>query len=213
MTFLSRILMLSVLISCLVAAPNKQARSGSLDSPLTQQRTQIEIGGDRAVVAGDNQLPLVEPSLAVNPKDANNILAGAMVAKPDGTYGVAAFSSLDGGQTWKRHDFAMGDSGDVWVVFLSEGTAMFSTLAGDRSELQVFRSNDGGRTWPAKPTSIGFGHDHPTLIVDRRTTPGPQLYAVSAGSKRNSSGRSRSSINVARSVDGGLTFETPTQVI
>jgi BNR repeat-like domain len=201
MTLASRISLLMFVFSCLVV------------SPQTQQLTQIEVGQDRAVIAGDTQLPLVEPSLAINPKDPNNILAGAMVAKPDGTYAVAAFASFDGGQTWRRHDFAGGDSGDVWVAFLNDGAAVLCTLVGERSELQIFRSTDGGRTWPAKATSIGFGHDHPTLIVDRRSTQVVQLYAVSAGSRRNSSGRPRSSINVARSTDGGLTFQNPTQVV
>ena len=182
----------------------------------TQDRSvnTIAVGEDRAVVAGDTTMPLIEPYLAINPKDPNNIIAAAMVAKPDGTYGVASFSSFDTGRNWRRHDFNISDGGDVWVTFLSDGTAVLSTLAGDRSELQLFRSIDGGRTWAEKSSTLGFAHDHPTLVVDRNSKQfAGSLYAVSAVSRRNSSGRPRSSIFVARSIDGGLSFQNSTQTI
>lgn len=174
----------------------------------------VEVGEDRPVGEGGDRRPLVEPHLAVNPKDPQNMVAGVMVAQPDGTYGVAAFTTFDGGRTWRRHDFAVGDGGDAWVAFLPDGAVVFCALAGERSELQLFRSTDGGRTWPARHTSLGFSHDHPTLVVDR--TGGRfagSLYAVSATGRRGANGQRRSAVYAARSTDGGLTFQEPTRVV
>jgi BNR/Asp-box repeat len=174
----------------------------------------IQVGEDRQVVAGGTELPLVEPHVAVNPREPNNLIAGAMVSKPDGSFGVAAFSSFDGGRTWQRHDFAVNDGGDVWAVFLADGTALLSTLAGEKAELQIFRSADGGRTWHEKPSTLGFGHDHPTLLVDRLSKQfAGSLYAVSAVARRSTSGQLRSIIHVARSTDGGVTFLESAHVI
>ena len=185
-------------------APRPQGRP---DAP-------FDVGEDRPVSAGGPDLPLVEPHLAVNPKDPNNMVAGAMVSKPDGTYGISAFSSFDGGRTWKSREFKVGDGADVWVAFLPDGTAVLSTLATERSELQVFRSTDGGRTWPEKFSTLGFGHDHPTLVVDRHSKQyAGSLYAVSSLGRRGSAGQPRSSVHVARSADGGVTFLEPAHVV
>lgn len=179
----------------------------------------FEAGEDRLVSVGGPDLPLVEPYLAVNPKDPNNMLAAAMViTKPDMSgLDCAAFTTFDGGRTWTRHDFGLRNAGDPWVVFLPDGTAVLSILEiteRDETPLLVFRSTDGGRTWPNKPVSLGNAHDHPTLLVDRFSKQFTGiLYAVSARPTKNAAGKSRNAIYVARSIDGGLTFPDPVHVI
>lgn len=194
---------------------------GSLIFPIQQPAPNqpFEIGEDRLVSTGASQFPLVEPYLAINPKDANNMLAAAMVVtKPDmSAVDCAAFTTFDGGRTWTRHDFGLSGAGDVWVAYLPDGTAVLSTLsATERDEvlLLIYRSPDGGRNWSNKPISLGNGHDHPTLVVDRLSKQFTgSLYAISGRGWKNSAGKSRESIFIARSVDGGLTFLDPVHVI
>jgi photosystem II stability/assembly factor-like uncharacterized protein len=192
-------------------------------SPLTSQQQvapnqHFEVGEDRLVSSGPD-LPLVEPYLAVNPKDPNNMLAAAMVVtKPDlSGLDCAAFVTFDGGRTWTRHDFGLRNAGDPWVTYLPDGTAVLSILEvteRDETPLLVFRSTDGGRTWPNKPVSLGNTHDHPTLLVDRSSKQfAGSLYAISGRSWKNSASKNRSAVFVARSNDGGLTFPDPVHVI
>ncbi len=179
----------------------------------------FEVGEDRLVSTGGPDMPLVEPYLAINPKDPNNMLAAAMViTKPDMSgLDCAAFTSFDGGRTWIRHDFGLRNAGDPWVAYLPDGTAVLSILEiteRDESPLLVYRSTDGGRTWPNKPISLGNNHDHSTLLVDRFSKQfAGSLYAVSARPWKNAAGKSRNAIYVARSTDGGLTFPDPVHVI
>jgi hypothetical protein len=131
-----------------------------------------------------------------------------MIAQPDGNYRVIGLSSTDGGRTWDRHDFPETEGGDVWTAFLPNGSAVLSFLAGSNSELRVYRSSDGGRTWPAAVT-VAVGQDHPTLLVD----PEGSLYTVSAGSGSGTFGKPRDAVVVARSTDGGVTFAQPVRIV
>lgn len=178
----------------------------------------MEVGEDRLVSAGTSALPLVEPHFAVNPKDPKNLLAAAMViAKPDmSSRDCATFSSLDGGRTWKRTDMGLRNAADVWLAFLPDGTAVLGLLgeANGADQLLLYRSSDGGQTWSNKPTLLGRGHDHPTLVVDSL---GKQfagsLYAIAGRGAKNKEGKSRDAVFVARSADGGVSFPNPAHVI
>jgi hypothetical protein len=173
----------------------------------------IVVGEDRPVRAGPD-LPLVEPHLALNPRNSLNLIAGAMVAQPDGMYRCIGLSSRDGGAVWQSHDFGVRDCGDVWVAFLADGTALFSMLADEGSELRVYRSTDGGRAWESTSASLGRGHDHPTLLVDV-TSPrfAGSIYTVSSVTRRGTTGQLRSAVFVARSSDNARTFATPRYVV
>lgn len=178
----------------------------------------IEVGEDRLVSVGTSALPLVEPHLAVNPKDPQNLLAAAMViTKPDmSRRDCATFSSLDGGHTWKRHDLGLRNSADVWLAFLPDGTAVLGTLgeANGEDQLLVYRSSDGGQTWSSQPALLGGGHDHPTLVVDSLSKQlAGSLYAISGRGWKNKEGKGRDAVFVSRSSDGGLSFPTPTHII
>lgn len=179
----------------------------------------FEVGEDRLVSVGGPDRPLVEPYLAINPKDPKNMLAAAMVVtKPDMSgLDCAAFTTFDGGRTWTRHDFGLRNAADPWVTYLPDGTAVLSILEiteRDETPLLVFRSTDGGRTWPNKPVSLGERHDHPTMIVDTSSKQyAGSLYVFSGRSWKNAAGKGRSAVFVARSTDGGLTFLDPVHVI
>jgi hypothetical protein len=176
-----------------------------LSSSLAGAQGAVKAGEDLPVQV-DVALPLVEPYLAIHPKDPAILVAAAMAGHPDGSYGALVFSSQDGGRTWQKHDPGIRDGADVWTEFLADGTAVFSTGAED-STVKVFRSRDNGRTW-SPPTVLEGAHDHPMLAVA-----GGSLYLISSGNWKGPSGRSRDAVLAARSTDGGATFSEPGRAI
>ena len=134
-----------------------------------------------------------EVTVAVNPLDSDNLIAGskdyALGPNGDGGYIVWAgyFYSKDGGRTWG--DGLVGresgsilleydQSSDPVVAFGPDGTAYYCGLAyGEglfglgRNALWIAESNDGGETW-GDPyivmdwESQGVFHDKQWLIVD-----------------------------------------------
>ena len=124
-----------------------------------------------------------------------------------GTITCAALAWFDAGDTWQRHDFPGRSCVDSWVAMLRDGQVVF--LAQEGSELITFRSTTGGRTWTDTPTSFGRGFDHGSMVVDWRDN---ALYVVASHTVRQANGTSRSSAFIARSDDGGATFNAKTDV-
>jgi len=98
-----------------------------------------------------------EPSIAINPRDPNNLIVGLI---DDSSYiNLAVCSSTDGGKTWKRQLLPDHPSGhqldfstDPSVGFLSNGTAIY--VRGDQNDfpsyfnrISCYRSTDKGETW------------------------------------------------------------------
>jgi hypothetical protein len=188
-----------------------QAHSGA---PTGTPASPILVGEDRAVAAGGQDLPLVEPHLSVDPRDGDHWFAAAIaVSRPDlAETDCAALATFDGGKSWIRHDLGLKECADPWTAMLPDGTAVLAVLSGEG--LDVYRSPDGGRTWSDPPVRLEEGHDHETLAVDR--TSGPRhgsLFVLSVQSAREpSSGQRRNAVFVARSSDGGKTFPERTRV-
>ena len=182
---------------------------GTIAVPCGHPAITVNVGQERVVTIPGVDAPVVEPHLSINPRNPNNLIAGAMVAQSDYNYSVIGLSSLDGGLTWYKHEFSAKGAGDVWTAFLADGTAVLSFLAQPDSALQVFRSGDGGRTWSERPATTARGQDHPTLLFG----PDGSLYTVSAGYARTKSERARDAIIVTRSADGGASFAGPVSVI
>jgi hypothetical protein len=178
----------------------------------TSSRPTLEVGEDRLLSANGPALPLAESHLSANPNDANQLLAGVIqLESADGNKrSCVAWASFDGGQTWARHAFSVQGCGDPWGVILPDGTAimvMLGYVPNRDDNLYLFRSPDGGRTWPETPQGLGGHHDHPMIVAQ-----GSQVYVVSAEGIHNSANQHRSTVSVSRSQDGGKTFADPTRV-
>jgi hypothetical protein len=115
----------------------------------------------------------VEPFVAVNPMNANNIIG---VFQQDrwnngGAHGIVAAVTRDGGTTWSTTwphfstcaggTAANGGnydrSSDPWVTFAPDGDAYFISLSASAdlltSAILVSKSTDGGATW-SEPTTL-----------------------------------------------------------
>ncbi len=165
-----------------------------------------------------------EPHLAIHPADPKQLLAGVIISWVHGPFEetqtrqrCAAFVSRDGGGTWSRHEFALLNCGDPQVAILPDGQAVFIALAdfpgveprrGDW--LIVFHSSDAGMTWDPAPTIIGRGHDHPAVAVDLGSpTRKGWIYVTTHHVWRDGNNQLASGIFVARSRNGGKSFDTP----
>lgn len=176
--------------------------------------------------------PLIEPHLAVHPSNPDHLLGAVMVSTTAQASNPAefrrigvdrtcvAFHSLDGGETWQRHDFPLSSCFDPWVAITAEGDAVLSVLASDASlpdqpgGLVVYHSEDGGQTWAADAVGLGTGHDHQTMIVDLNSPDRRNwVYIVSSRDVEGEGGKEHRGIFVVRSRDGGRTFDTPVHVI
>ena len=183
--------------------------------PPTDRR--FHVGDDRSVDIGAGTVATVEPYLAIDPFDSKHMVASVSLANQmgdprrsdggGGTITCAALASFDSGETWQRHDFPGRSCLDSWVAMLRDGQVV--VLAQEGSELITFRSMNGGRTWADTPTNFGRGFDHGSMVVDRRDN---ALYVVASHTVRQASGTSQSSAFVARSDDGGATFDAKTEV-
>jgi hypothetical protein len=168
-----------------------------------------------------------EPHLAIHPGDPNRFLATAF-SKPlsesmaDMRAGsrCSAFTSSDGGRSWRRHDFPMTDCVDPQVAILPDGQAVFLALANvpglvpERGTwLIAYHSGDAGMTWDEKPTVVGHGHDHPAVAVDlSSSTRKGWIYVTTHYEFRDGNGERASTVFVTGSRDGGRTVDHPTEV-
>lgn len=182
------------------------------------QQARIVIGPESHVASDPEGRPMVEPHLSVRPGDPAHLLLGVIVSSPDLTdTDCSTFVSFNAAESWARHEFGLSSCGDPWGAILEDGTAVMTLLgarpdeAGEDGavELLVYRSEDGGRSWPEPPMSLGRGHDHQTIAVD--ATGGERhgtVYVASVQSvRRPEPERSANALFLARSVDGGRSFE------
>ena len=155
------------------------------------------IGGPGTVYVNSE----VEPWVAVNPTNANNIVA---VYQQDrwnngGAHGLVTAVSHDGGNTWSRtwahFSFCSGGTAanggdfdrasDPWVTFAPNGDAYQISLSASAdlltSGILVSRSTDGGDTWSEpitliRETSAFNFNDKESITAD--PTDANYVYAV-----------------------------------
>lgn len=176
----------------------------------TSARADIAVvEADHLVLSASLGVPITEPHLAVNPNNPEHLVAGViMVRAPDmSQLDCAALTSFDGGATWVSHELGDPSCGDPWVAILPDDVVLFAVLGAEG--LLVYRSVDGGRTWPDTPLPMGRGHDHETMVVDR--SGGPRdgtVYLTSVHSTERPETRTRrSAVYIARSSDAGRSWE------
>lgn len=116
-----------------------------------------------------------EPSMAINPTNADNIITGWMRLRLDGRMWIATRASFDGGINWGSYIFlphidTAFNSADVAIAFNSSGTAFLSFIDADWSDTTatvfVAKSDDGGLTWQS-PIPVFQSGDTPDKPIDR----------------------------------------------
>jgi Neuraminidase (sialidase) len=172
-----------------------------------------------------------ETSIAINPANTKNVIAGANEIQG---LPMRAYYSNDGGRTFTgvslplpppvtNNGFDFGS--DPGIAFDSNGNAYYSYIvvffsAGggiNGTEMAVAHSTDGGATWSATyfnpQTGEGQFNDKPMITVDTGRAHHNRVYVA----WDNATGNSSSTLNgnnvlLAYSDDGGATFSTPVSV-
>lgn len=123
--------------------------------------------------------PVNEPSIAINPKDPLNLIAGANdynLAMSDGypftrTVWTGVYVSKDGGHTWKQGWIpgypggpvssltGQTDAGDAAIAFAPDGTAYYAGIAFKRTSASAGQQLVGG--------AAAYVFEGPTLFIAR----------------------------------------------
>jgi hypothetical protein len=171
--------------------------------------------GERSVVARTAAgWALVEPHLAVHPRNAGRLLAVAIHTPFSGSYEAKGngqtcrvMSSVDAGKTWQSRDLSPTWCFDPWLAFTTTDEAVLALIGrhpaidslGPESGLLLYHSGDGGQSWPEHPIVLRRDPDHPTIATDTTGSAWRGSVYVMSGQ----------SIQVVRSRDGGRTFAPP----
>jgi hypothetical protein len=95
-----------------------------------------------------------ETSVAINPKNPRNIVAGA--ASFDGTQFInTAYVSKDRGNTWRTITALTNTNEGAGIAFDDSGNCYYTTMQGGFFPVCIV-SQDGGLTW-SLPAAFGFG--------------------------------------------------------
>lgn len=169
-----------------------------------------------------------EPYLAVNPTDADNMIAGWHQDRwsNGAAQGAGTAYSMDGGLNWTFVNIpftrcsgalprSAGDferASDPWISFGPDGTAHYMALLADDSSnenaMATARSTDGGATWttpqiikknPAQDFGASLFHDKNSITADPHD---PDIVYATWTLFRSGV----TALVVARSTDGGVTW-------
>jgi hypothetical protein len=189
----------------------------------------IKVAASTLVATAPPDHPITEPHLAIDPTHPDHLVAAAYLsAKPGLKFPAgqdeqtcATFVSQDSGATWARHDFDATWCADPWVATTPDGQVLVTMVAKHAAlaaqganGLVAFHSNDRGRSWDSLPIGLGRNHDHPTMAVDY--SPGPRrgwIYMSSHRGRSADDGRYRYGVYMARSRNGGKSFDDPVYLI
>jgi hypothetical protein len=212
------------------AAPQESVRVSG-PSPFSADCNGPAFPGGAAYVNAE-----VEPYVAVNPRNANNLVAVYQQDRypDDGANGVLAAFSLDGGRSWQRpplqsqpafsrcaggNEANGGDfelASDPWVDFGADGTAYFAALGFNRSNPGtaefVSISTTGGRSWE-RPVAVirediaNVSDERPAVTAD--PTRAHTAYLVWDRHRTAPAAEARGAVYFSRTVDGGRHWSAP----
>ena len=160
--------------------------------------------------------PPEEVTIAVNPTDPMNLIAGANLRY--------VYFSTDGGWSWTENQLPSGTWGDPCVIFDANGHAYYAHLANLPSpgyfidRITVHRSSNGGKTWydsVATPVIFPKQQDKEWMACDYSNTAyHNNIYmAWTEFDVYGSAAPTDSSrILFARSTDGGTTWSLPMKI-
>jgi hypothetical protein len=135
-------------------------------------------------VSHDQFLAHSEPSLAENPRNRLNLIAGSKMFTDPAHYRfkIGTYYTMNGGRTWHDSGLLPGFknyslTSDISIAFSSSGVAYAVVLAenGKRSGVFVSRSTNGGKSF-SKPATVFLDisgstfSDKPWITVDRSGT-------------------------------------------
>lgn len=179
---------------------------------------QIEVGPNVHVSGARAGEAHYEIHLAADPADPASLLGASMVwDSAAGRFGVVAYASRDGGLSWTESlDFFKTDYvNDPAVAFGPDGAAYLSAFGadeGERVEMFVHRSSDGGQTWSGVARVPVM--DREWISVDR--TGGAyhgRIYINGTRGARGIDGPGASGMSIIHSSDGGATFQGPNTLV
>lgn len=159
-------------------------------------------------VSRDHYAAHIEPCLAVNPRNPQNLMAACELPET-----VATYVSFNGGRSWRSNGplplpAGSAGGGNVSAAFDEVGRGFVCGLlvsdSGQRSTY-LWRSHDGGRSFTA-PLELGSG---PALDRPWLTTGASGSQVVHVVWSNGSSSGVATALDYARSTDGGRTFEAP----
>lgn len=201
----------TILVAALLALPGLAAREKAVE----KGSPRILIGPN-ILVSRDGDFAHCETMIAANPKDPKNLLgASVTMSRADGGAANKGYVSFDGGSTWTDITFPkeMEKGGaDPQAGFGATGTAYF---VGISEGINLYRSEDGGRTW-SEPIPVGRG-DHEMLVTDHTTGPyAGRVYITyetdQKGSKEIEDLIMRRRVVLYRSSDDARSFVGPIEV-
>ncbi len=202
-----RISVLAAALSTATVAPVAVCASSEND---------IRVFGVRQVSTDRAAAKFVETTMATHPRDPRVAIAAAIVRQGDST-SVAVYSTRDAGRTWRpsparANDTSRNSALDPWVIFTSDGTALFTYLThGPENNFAVVRSRDGGRTW-SEPTFVPGGlYDRQFLVEDADASSKyrGRIYGLGKINVRRLDGPPFQVMAISDSIDGGRTFSSP----
>ena len=178
------------------------------EGPYVSVQVNVDESGQNIVGDAAN-----EPSIAINPTDPSNMVIGwRQFDTISSNFRQAGNGhTFDGGQTWFVPNVIEPGifRSDPVLAPAAGGAIFYQSLTienGNDFILHVFRSTNGGATWPTK--TFAWGGDKNWMVIDRTSGPGRghiyEIWQLAAACCGNNA--------FSRSVDSGASFENPVPI-